>query len=674
MAKIIPIGTPRNDAERQAIAYLRDHLPSDCTVIHNFELEKDREIFEIDQVILTPHCVYVVDVKGIRGTVDVYSARWHPQGRAPYASPLAKARHIARLLKALILDAHPALLDMRDVYVRAAILLTAPDVKVNIHSDTDRYDVVLLTKSPSYFQNKAYIPARKSRKSHEFIDIRPLLPLIESAIRSRARPMSEKLIYGNWQVDDELGGNERFTEYRAHHRLAGKSGTARLRVYHADPYQDEATRRREQKIISNAFRAIINIPGHPNILNAREFIESEDGSYFVLVTEDVVGQTLGESIKKASLTFDQKLHAIRDVLTALDHSHKHHVLHRNITPDTIILSASARACLFSFEYARAEASSTSSIAQDIKEWVDRSYQAPECYGDPSKATIASDLFSAGLVFYELLTVEPAFTGPTQVYDSWALFPFKPTERNPDLPPGLDNWLQKLCAFEPQNRFSTASVALEAFNLAITPTPAVPLVARAEDSVLTPSLVPDRGNLPEGYVLNERFIVQEKLGQGGFAVTYKVFDTTADIARVLKLVLKDHVSMYQRMRQEYQTLVKLPEHPYVVKVIWADRLVDGIPYIVFEYIDGKNVEDLVREKALSVEDAVQLGIQVSQGLQHLHDHGIYHQDIKPSNLLFTEKGVRIIDFNVAVSEQDDIDTAGGTGRYIPPRPRRHLKSG
>ena len=53
------------------------------------------------------------------------------------------------------------------------------------------------------------------------------------------------------------------------------------------------------------------------------------------------------------------------------------------------------------------------------------------------------------------------------------------------------------------------------------------------------------------------------------------------------------------------------------------------------------------------------------MAHLHKHGVYHQDVKPSNLLWTDKGVRIIDFNVAVSENDEVQGGGGTRRYLPP---------
>lgn len=91
MAKVIPVGQPVNDAERSAIAYLRDRLPDSYILLHNFEIERQGERFEIDIALLTPHALYLIDVKGTRGTIDVYGNKWYPEGRAPYPTPLGKS-------------------------------------------------------------------------------------------------------------------------------------------------------------------------------------------------------------------------------------------------------------------------------------------------------------------------------------------------------------------------------------------------------------------------------------------------------------------------------------------------------------------------------------------------------------------------------------------------------
>ncbi|TAK54869.1 MAG: NERD domain-containing protein, partial [Dehalococcoidia bacterium] len=88
MARVIPIGQPVNDSERAAIAHLRDHLSDSYTILHNFEITRDGDKWEIDIAVLAPHAVYLVDVKGTRGVIDVYGPKWYPEGRTPYASPL----------------------------------------------------------------------------------------------------------------------------------------------------------------------------------------------------------------------------------------------------------------------------------------------------------------------------------------------------------------------------------------------------------------------------------------------------------------------------------------------------------------------------------------------------------------------------------------------------------
>ncbi|MBF4285212.1 protein kinase domain-containing protein, partial [Vibrio anguillarum] len=115
---------------------------------------------------------------------------------------------------------------------------------------------------------------------------------------------------------------------------------------------------------------------------------------------------------------------------------------------------------------------------------------------------------------------------------------------------------------------------------------------------------------------------------------------------------DRESVLERLKQEYRTLVKLPEHPYVVKVYDADVLPNqGPPYIVFEYLEGLDVSELIQQRSLTAHEVWTMAKQVAEGLQHLHEHNIFHCDIKPQNLIWKDGKVRIIDFNVSVDAED-----------------------
>ena len=94
-------------------------------------------------------------------------------------------------------------------------------------------------------------------------------------------------------------------------------------------------------------------------------------------------------------------------------------------------------------------------------------------------------------------------------------------------------------------------------------------------------------------------MQERLGKpGAFGVVYKVFDTLADADRALKLILRDRHSTTERLKKEYRTLRALPSHEHVVKVLDADFLPgDGPPFLVFEFLDGFDVGEMIESKTL-----------------------------------------------------------------------------
>lgn len=671
MAKIIPIGQPANESERRAICFFRDHLPDSWLVFHNFEMRQGEEVFEIDIALLAPHAMYLVDVKGTRGNIDVYGSKWYPEGRQKFHSPLAKLRNHAKVMSTLLSESNKGVAELRKVHVQASILLTADDAQLYDPAGTDSPDVTDYKRCLKYFSDKTKIP------HHRLSDIRKYHSLVDKAIQGKAKPRSAPPVFGSWQVEEKLGGTDRYTEYRAKHNLLGaKAGQVRLRVYRADPYLDEIARREEFKKISNAFVAVQHMSAHPNVLAVRDLIKLEDGHEITLVTDDVSGQVLRQHLKKPAfaLTTDQKYQVIKGVLAALDHAHQHQVVHRNLTPDAVLITKGGVARVTDFDFARVgkNRSTSETIAQQIVEDLDPTYRAPELVisehkSEPREASIASDIFSAGMVFYELLTGDLPYENVDQMIEADGRFPIKPSQYKPDLPQGIDGWLQTFCEFDPEDRHASAAIARKLFDDLILPEGKDDTEKNNEQQKPVLGLPDDLTNLQPDFILAERFSVQQKLGSGGFGVVYKVFDALGDVVRVIKLVTKDRRSVYERLRREYKTLTGLPDHPHVVKVIWADRMADAnqTPYIVFEYVEGLDVSDLIDAEALALDDAVRIVRESAEGLAHLHKYGVYHQDVKPSNLLWTDKGVRIIDFNVAVSENDEVQGGGGTRRYLPP---------
>lgn len=660
MATVIAIGDPVNEAERQAIAHLRDHLPASYLVLHNFEIPRDGEAFEIDLAVMAPHAVYLVDVKGTRGLIDVYGPKWYPEGRQPFSSPLAKLRGHAKVVKSIITRSQPGRRDLEDIYVDAAVLLTAPDATLVDPGGRDAPNVTTLRKAAAFFQNATRIPAGKSKHigAHRSI--------ILQALQGVAKPRSGPPRFGNWQVLEKLGGTDSYAEYRAFNTILGQRSTALLRAYQADPYQPPEEREKQKLLISTAYRALGSMPGHPGIVGVREFFPSEGGDKYFLVTEDVPGQALRLHLEKPALalTLDQKIVIATDLLVALAHLESHKVVHRNISPANILVATDGHVRLTGFDFARPGTEHSRTIAPEIVDDLEPRYMAPEIHGQPAAATPASDTFSVGLVLYELFTGERPFRTPAELFEQQAVFPVKPTAARPGLAPGFDSWLQQLCAFEPDRR-ATPARAISELQALLTPgaEAVAPAAAPPADEAARPGL--DYSNLLPQTQLTQKYIVEKWLGKGAYGVVYKVIDTLGDVSRALKIVLSDRVSVVDRLKKEYQNLLRIPDHPNVVKVIDADFLPgNGPPFIVFEYVDGLDVGEMIASDLFSPEDALDLARQVAAGLVHLHGAGIFHCDIKPRNLLWTERGAKILDFNVSVRAGTE-ERGGGTRRYVPP---------
>ena len=479
------------------------------------------------------------------------------------------------------------------------------------------------------------------------------------------------MTYRDWEVTETLAIEEGCASYRAINRTAGKvAGSVQLTVTKADPYLDAEAREAQRVRIANAFTALSALPPHPNIQAVRDFFAAEDDSSFVLVTSDIQGNPLRLHIDtpELALTLDQKRAITRQVLAGLAHAHQHQVIHRNLSPITVMLDEGGTVHITGFDFARLGKDRSVTVADELEAMASR-YSAPEVALAPEVSSAASDVFSAGLLLYELYVGEAAFSDHTTMVDAGAVFPVSPSEVIDTLDESFDRWLQALCVESPEDRPSADS-ALNEFEALLGN-----LARRSKDKYASAKPAPadteeseviDFSRLPPGTSLAGKFVVQKPLGRpGSFGMVYQVTDTLGDVTRAMKLILRDRHSTIERLKLEYKTLLQIPSHPHVVKVIDANVLPgDGPPYIVFEYIDGLDVGEMIETGLISLEDAVELGHQVAGGLAHLHKHGVQHCDIKPRNLLWTSKGARIIDFNVAKSENSQ-GLGGGSQRYLPP---------
>ena len=180
----------------------------------------------------------------------------------------------------------------------------------------------------------------------------------------------------------------------------------------------------------------------------------------------------------------------------------------------------------------------------------------------------------------------------------------------------------------------------------------------------------------GKKLDGRYEITELIGVGGMADVYKatdVVDNKVVAVKILKKEFAENEEFLRRFRNESKAIALL-SHPNIVKV-YDVGFSDKLQYIVMEYIDGITLKEYIdNEKVLTWKDSVHFIIQVLRALQHAHDRGIVHRDIKPQNImLFTDGTIKVMDFGIAKFARDDngtaTDQAIGTVHYISPEQAR-----
>ena len=176
----------------------------------------------------------------------------------------------------------------------------------------------------------------------------------------------------------------------------------------------------------------------------------------------------------------------------------------------------------------------------------------------------------------------------------------------------------------------------------------------------------------GKRLDGRYLVDELVGIGGMANVYKATDVSNGRIVAVKILRDEYVQngeLLRRFKNESKA-VALLSHPNIVRV-YDVNFSDRVNYIVMEYIDGITLKEYIEHKGVrDWKEAVYFTIQILRALQHAHDNGIVHRDIKPQNIMLLKDGsIKVTDFGIARFARSGMhtmtDKAIGSVHYISP---------
>jgi serine/threonine protein kinase len=180
----------------------------------------------------------------------------------------------------------------------------------------------------------------------------------------------------------------------------------------------------------------------------------------------------------------------------------------------------------------------------------------------------------------------------------------------------------------------------------------------------------------GELIAGRYELEELVGSGGMSSVYRAHDKLLERTVALKILHEQFTrddAYVERFRREARAVAQLA-HPNIVTVIDRGEQ-DGRQFIVFEYVDGMNLKELLdQEGPLNPSEAIELALQVARGLAFAHENGLVHRDVKPQNVLIDADGrAKVTDFGIAHALDVDGMTITGTimgsSNYIAPEQAR-----
>lgn len=366
---------------------------------------------------------------------------------------------------------------------------------------------------------------------------------------------------------------------------------------------------------------------HANIIHVidRGF-SADDMPYFVM--EYVEGTDLSTTSKMRDVPHAEKIDIIIQLLKALSYAHKNNVIHRDIKPDNILIDDDGVVKILDFGIAQFYDEQNKPYAKTTTGTImgTYSYMSPEQQKSSDNVTVQSDLYSVGVVMYEL------FTGKLPS----GHFPH-PSRLNEKISPELDHLILRCLQPDPKNRPASAEQLK------------TELLALSQGAHLTEA---SKLRAEQGITeIKSRFLLLDILREDKFGAVYLYQQKERGNLLIIKKKLANS-SGY-----EASTLLASLQHENIVKTLGTSR---GERYFVLvqEYMSGGTLQDKLAFQ-LSWQETLNIAIQICQAVIFAHNNRIVHGHLRLTNILFSAEGaLKLTDF----STQDDVSNVQSAHYY------------
>ncbi len=378
---------------------------------------------------------------------------------------------------------------------------------------------------------------------------------------------------------------------------------------------------------------------HPAVVDIHACeVDAPNGCPF-LVMELVDGQTLDSVQAQLRADLPRFFRVMIELMEGINACHAKKIVHRDIKPDNLLLcSATGRLKIVDFGIAKGPRTLTEvgTMMGTPK------YMSPEQVQGKGDLSEASDIYSIGVVMWELLTGSAPFEAEEGADQPGLAIALKHLREDPPweefrrrVPlPGMELLLRCMLDKSPHARPAAVDVidALrqELFRL---PRPAVPEDARRQ-------------------VVGNTYELYEVIGTSDTSVIHKAFDTSLQRWVALKMLPREFTAnevLIERFITEGKKVATV-SHPNVLTIHAADRDgKTGLPYLVMELLEGQRLDQIPAGQVRERQQIIPLLLQVLDGIKACHARGIVHQNLSPKALMVTGNGLlKIFDFGISLS--------------------------
>jgi hypothetical protein len=449
LAKLITIGGPANESERKTFSYLRDKLPDSYSIYANIEyVNKSGLPLEYDCIITGHKCIFVVEIKDYRGEIKGNANEWVLPSNFIMRSPFPLLNKKTKIIADRLRKYSPLL---EHIWVHSFILIKDARTKIRIN-DPQAERIVNLPNSVDYINHVESAATLKdlTLTEHKFID---------DSLTSQCRPLTKNRKIGDYSILGTINANNLFTVYLATHELIPIPERFYLKAYGFDIYASPEERRKQKEGILREAKVLNSLQHHENVVKAYPPFPWGD-SQIVLPYEWVNGRTLRSLLSSREvITLDDKLNIVLQISKGLLFLHNNRVIHRDVRPENIMLQANGIAKIVNLDCAKWESGNMTTIATLVGKRIDEKYTAPEVWDNARLASEKSDIYSLGIMLYELLTGSPPYER-LRDYLSSGDFPSVTIRDGSVALRDLDDILSMMCSIDQNKRLGKISGLIE----------------------------------------------------------------------------------------------------------------------------------------------------------------------------------------------------------------------